>query len=58
MNPPAYNPNARIIPGFCIRQDTLDHLDPFERVWARKLITDGIWRLVPDGEETPRPSQG
>jgi len=47
------NPNARIIPGYCIRQDTLDHLDLIERVWALKLIREGTWRLVPNDEVTP-----
>ncbi|MEN6341040.1 MAG: hypothetical protein ABFC89_00610 [Methanospirillum sp.] len=49
----AHNPNARIIPGFKIHTDTLASLAPLERVWARKLIDEGTWILVPDDEATP-----
>jgi hypothetical protein len=47
---PAHNPSARVIPGFRIRQDTIAHLGPMEQVWARRLISQGVWRLVPDDE--------
>jgi len=47
------NSGARIIPGFKIHADTLAHLGPMERVWAKKLIAEGTWRLVPDDEVTP-----
>jgi len=51
FNPVSDNPSGRIIEGFVIHSDTLDTLGPLERVWARKLIREGIWRLVPDAEE-------
>ena len=44
---------ARIIPGFRIHADTLAHLGPLERMWAKKLIAEGTWRLVPDYEVMP-----
>jgi len=44
------NSTARVIRGFRIRQDTIAHLGPMEQVWARRLISQGVWRLVPDDE--------
>jgi hypothetical protein len=53
LDSPAHNPTARIIPGFKIHADTLAHLEPMERVWAKKLIAEGTWIFVPDDEATP-----
>ena len=50
---PPLNSNARIIPGFRIHADTLAHLAPMERVWAKKLIAEGTWIFVPDDEVAP-----
>lgn len=44
-------PIPRRTPGYRIRQDTLDHLDPMERAWARRLIARGEWQLIPDEED-------
>lgn len=52
LDAPVNNPNARIIPGFRIHKDTLDSLGPLERIWARKLIDEGTWRLILDDEAT------
>jgi len=41
---------ARPTLGFRIRQDTLDHLEPMEQAWARRLISRGEWHLVPSEE--------
>ncbi len=53
LDSPSLNPNARIIPGFKIHADTLANLAPLERVWARKLIAERTWILIPDDEATP-----
>ena len=53
LDSPSHNPTARIIPGFRIHADTLDHLQPMERVWAKKLIAEGTWIFVPDDEVAP-----
>lgn len=53
LDVPAHNPTARIIPGFKIHADTLASLGPLERVWARRLIAEGTWILVPDDEAAP-----
>jgi hypothetical protein len=53
LDSPSLNPNVRIIPGFKIHADTLASLAPLERVWAKRLISEGTWILVPDDEATP-----
>lgn len=53
LNASSLNPNARIISGFEIHRSTLDSLGPLEREFARKLIADKVWVLVPDDEATP-----
>lgn len=52
LDPATHNISPRIIPGFRIQQDTLDHLGPLERAWAKKLIAEGTWRLVLNNEVT------
>jgi len=46
LDSPTHNPTARVIHGFTIHAETLKHLDPLERAWAKKYIAEGIWRLV------------
>ena len=53
LDSPSHNPTARIIPGFRIHADTLDHLQPMERVWAKKLIAEGTWVLIPGHQVVP-----
>lgn len=53
LDAPTHNPNARIMPGFCIHRDTLEQLGPLEREFARRLIAEGTWNLVDDEEATP-----
>ena len=47
---PPLNSNVRLVRGFKIRQRTLASLAPLEREWAKKLIAEGTWVLVPDRE--------
>lgn len=44
------NNRTRIIPGFSIRRETLEHLGPMEKVWAKRLIAEGTWRLALEDE--------
>ena len=50
---PPHNSNARLVHGFEIRQRTLASLAPLEREWAKKLIAEGTWVLIPDRQVAP-----
>ena len=51
-SPPLHS-NVRLVQGFEIRQRTLASLAPLEREWAKKLIAEGTWILIPDRQVVP-----